>query len=137
MTNDPQNFNPSQENAPALRVRTFLKGVVYYDNRSVSIECTVRDLSETGARVALETLVSVPDSIELYIPHRQRTYPARVVRRSAYELGVVFEDQRSSEPRRATDMELSERVTKIEHELASMNRLLKQLKAKVLPPDGE
>jgi hypothetical protein len=32
---------------------------------------------------------------------------------------------------------LAERVTKIESEIAAMNRLLKQLKSKVLPNDGD
>lgn len=118
---------------PAARSRTFLKGVVYYNNRGVSIDCTIRDLSDTGAKIEFSSLVTVPDLIELYIPQKQRTYPARVMRRESYEIGVSFEDQRSSEPRRGIDSELTERVAKLEIELVSVNRLLKQLKAKVFP----
>jgi hypothetical protein len=65
------------------------------------------------------------------------TLPARVRRRDEYEIGVSFEDQRSDEPRRATDGDMAERVTKIENELVAMKRLLKKLKAKVLPNDNE
>jgi hypothetical protein len=36
----------------AVRQRTFLKAMVYYDNRRASIECIVRDLSDSGARLA-------------------------------------------------------------------------------------
>ena len=123
--------------APALRVRTFLKGILYYDNRSVSIECTVRDLSDTGARLEFQTPVTVPDNIELHIPLRQRTQAARVMRRGQYEIGIAFEDQRSSEPRRTSDGALAERVAKLENDLAAMSRSLKQLRAKVFPNDGE
>ena len=61
MTDETNNQDKtSGEDGPALRVRTFLKGVLYYDNRSVSIDCTIRDLSDTGARIAFSTLVSRP-----------------------------------------------------------------------------
>jgi hypothetical protein len=120
-----------------LRIRTFLKGIVYYDNRRASIECTIRDLSDTGARVAFTTLVSVPDNVELHIPQKQMTLPAQVRRRDGYEIGVAFQNQRSDEPRRANDGDMAERVTRLENEVAAMKRLLKKLPAKVLPNDGE
>ena len=132
-----QDTGPKEPPKPALRSRTFLKGVVHYDNRRASIDCTIRDLSDTGARIVFSTLVVVPDNIELHIPQKQMTLPAQVRRRDEYEIGVSFEDQRSDEPRRAIDGEMAERVTKIEHELAAMKRLLRKLAAKVLPNDNE
>jgi len=120
-----------------LRTRTFLKGIVYYDNRRASIECTVRDLSDTGALIAFTTMVTLPDNIELHIPQRQMTLPVRVQRRDGYEIGVSFQNQRSDEPRRAIDGDLAERVTKIENELVAMKRLLKKIEAKALPNDSE
>ncbi len=131
-------MNDNRDNKPdirpaAVRVRTFLKGVVYYNNRGTSIECTIRDLSDTGAKVEFSSLVAVPDLIELYIPQKQRTYQARVMRRESNEIGISFEDQRSGEARREIDGELTERVANLESELVLVNRLLKQLKAKVFP----
>jgi len=120
---------------PAARIRTFLKGIVYFNNRAVSIDCTIRDISDTGARIEFSTFVTVPDSIELYIPQKQRSFSARVMRRDSYEIGISFEDQRSVEPRRGIDSELAERVMKLESELIAVNRLLKQLKAKVFPKE--
>lgn len=138
VTDEPnsQDSRPEEPQA-ALRVRTFLKGIVYFDNRRASIDCTVRDLSDTGARIAFATLVTVPDDIELHIPQKQKTLPARVRRRDQLEIGVSFADQRSSEPRRAIDGDLAERVTKIENELVAMRRLLKTLKAKALPDESD
>ena len=57
------------------------------------------------------------------------------MRRESYEIGVSFEDQRSNEPRRGIDNELAERVAKLEIELVTVNRLLKQIKAKVFPSE--
>jgi hypothetical protein len=47
----------------AIRQRTFLKGTLYYDNRRASIECLVRDISDSGARITFEHPVNVADSI--------------------------------------------------------------------------
>jgi len=129
-----QDMRP-EESQPPLRIRTFLKGIVYYDNRRASIECTIRDLSDTGARVAFTTLVSLPDNVELHIPQKQMTLPAQVRRREGNEIGVSFQNPRSDEPHRAIDGDLAERVTKMENEVAAMKRLLKKLPAKVLQTD--
>ena len=128
-----QSDNKPDIRVPAVRARTFLKGIVYYNNRGTSIECTIRDISDTGAKVEFSSLVTLPDLIELYIPQKQKTYQARVMRREPYEIGISFEDQRSGEARRGVDGELAERVVKLESELVSVNRHLKQLKAKIFP----
>ncbi len=138
MTDEPKSHELRSEGPrAALRTRTFFKGIVYYNNRHASIECTIRDLSDTGARIVFSTLVTVPDNVELHIPQKQMTLHARVRRRDGYEIGVSFEDQRSDEPRRAIDGDMAERVTKIENELVAMKRLLKRIEAKVLPIDSE
>ncbi len=132
----PDDTHPAGPRA-ASRIRTFLKGVIYYDNRHVSIECTIRDLSDTGARLAFTSSVTVPDKIELHIPQRQRTLIANVQRREPYEIGVAFEDQRSGEPRRISDTEMAERVIVLEAEVAALKRIVKKLKAEVMPHDSE
>lgn len=129
---DNQDAGPGGPQA-AARTRTFLKGIVYFDNRRASIDCTIRDLSDTGARILFASAVSVPDSIELHIPQKQTTFPVRVRRRDQNEIGISFEDQRSHEPRRAVDGDMAERVAKLEGELAAITRLLKKLEAKVFP----
>ena len=126
-----------QEPETSLRLRTFLKGVIYYDNRRASVDCTVRDLSDTEARIEFQTMVTVPDNVELFIPQKQMTWPAQVNRRYEYEIEVSFLSQRSDEPRRAIDGDLAERVVKIENELSTMKRLLKKIEAKVLPNERE
>jgi hypothetical protein len=119
----------------AVRQRTFLKGTVYYDNRRASIECTIRDLSDSGARVTFEHPVTVPDHIELFIAHKQQTLRARVRRREPGEIGIEFEVERTLDPRRATDAELQGRVEAMEAEIKTLKRLVAKLAAKVLPPD--
>jgi len=125
----------AEEPQAAIRQRTFLKGTLYYDNRRASIECLVRDISDSGARLTFEHPVIVPDNVELFIPQKQQTLRARVQRRGPNEIGIAFEVERSDEPRRASDVELQKRVETLEVEIAALKRLVSKLKAKVLPHD--
>lgn len=127
----------TEDSARAPRTRTFLKGVVLYDNRRVSIECTIRDLSDTGARIAFQSPITIPDRIELFIPHKNRTYLADVKRQDGSEVGVAFRDQRSGEERRKDDASINDRVAALEHEVAQLRRIVKQLRDKVLPHEAD
>ena len=125
----------AEEQNIAIPHRTFLKGTLYYDNRRASIECVVRDVSESGARLTFEHPVTVPDNVELFIPQKHQTLRARVQRRGTNEIDIAFEISRSDEPRRAADADLQLRVETLETEIAVLKRLVAKLKAKVLPQD--
>lgn len=127
---------PNKPNV-AIRQRTFLKGTLFYDNRRASIECVIRDISDSGARLTFEHPVTVPDKVELFIPQKQQTSRAIVQRRGLNEIGIAFEIERSAEPRRATDVEMQKRVEMMEAEIVALKRLVAKLKAKVLPLDHD
>jgi hypothetical protein len=119
----------------AIRQRTFLKGMLYYDNRRASIECVVRDMSDSGARLTFEHPVTIPDNIELFIPQKQLTLRALVRRRGSNEVGIAFEIERTLESKRGSDVELQQRVNMLEDEIAALKRLVGKLQTKVLQPD--
>jgi hypothetical protein len=121
----------------AVRQRTFLKGTLFYDNRRASIECVIRDISDSGARLSFEHPVTVPDKVELFIPQKQQTLRATVQRRGPLEIGLAFEVERSAEPRRADDVDMQKRVATMEAEILALKRLVAKLKAKVLPHDHD
>ena len=125
----------NEEPKVATRQRTFLKGTVYYDNRRASIECVVRDLSDSGARLTFDHPATVPDNIELFIQQKQQTLRACVRRREPYEIGIAFEIERSLAPRRASDAGLQQRIETLEAEIKALKRLVAKLVAKVLPHD--
>ena len=66
----------AEEPNVAIQQRTFLKGTLYYDNRRASIECVVRDMSDSGARLTFEHPATIPDNVELFIPQKQLTFRA-------------------------------------------------------------
>ena len=125
----------ADETNAATRQKTFLKGTLYYDNRRGSIECVIRDMSDSGARLTFDHPATVPDNVELFIPHKQQTLRARVQRRGPNEIGIAFEVDRSAEPQRASDAELQQRVEALEAEIKALKRLVAKLTAKVLPHD--
>jgi hypothetical protein len=66
-----------------------LKGALIVTNSGrSSFACTVRNLSNTGALLRVESVLGVPDVFELLI--EQQRFSCRVVRRSAGEIAVSF-----------------------------------------------
>ena len=62
--------------------------VVFNDGRS-TINCVVRNLSETGAKIKVDDVVGIPQRFDLALPDTERR-PCRVVWHAGAELGVVF-----------------------------------------------
>jgi hypothetical protein len=50
------------------RWHTVLKGLIVSNTQPAPIECTVRDLSDTGARIYLADASAIPSEFELEIP---------------------------------------------------------------------
>jgi hypothetical protein len=72
------------------RQRTLLEGRIVFNNRFSLIECRVRDLSDTGARIMFEHPVTIPPEFELEIPSRELSVWARVMWSSGREHGIRF-----------------------------------------------
>ncbi len=80
----------SDEKRKAQRHRT-LKGakIVLLGNFSL-FECTVRNLSSTGAQLELGSTVGVPNSFRLELNDKSEAHSCRVAWRTATRLGVEF-----------------------------------------------
>jgi hypothetical protein len=61
--------------------------IVFNDNRSV-INCTVRNVSETGALLKVENALNIPSEFTLRFD--QSSASCRMVRRSLAEIAVAF-----------------------------------------------
>jgi hypothetical protein len=78
------------ENRLSNRRRTVLKGQVVFNNRASAIDCTVRDLSDTGARIVFADVFLPPPEFELEIPSRDLQVQARLVWSRGATHGIVF-----------------------------------------------
>lgn len=83
----PGTGNP--ERRTATRHRVFKGATLTYNKGYGALECTVRNLSERGARLSLGETIGLPPSFDLTISGEQPR-PARVVWRSMIAAGVAF-----------------------------------------------
>jgi hypothetical protein len=110
------------------RQRSFLKGRVLFNGGQSSLECLIRDISASGARLELSASVTLPDRFDLYLPHRDETSKVQIQWRRDNQLGVAFEqaDAPPAAPPQAQDV--ASRVRQLEMEVELMRMLLAQMK---------
>ncbi len=72
------------------RRRVLKAGIIAFNNRHSSLPCTVRDVSDTGARLIVTGAVNAPDTFELLIELDGLEARCEVVSRKADEVRVRF-----------------------------------------------
>src|SRR6478609_8266252 len=72
--------------------RCLLTGRIIFNNRTSVIDCTVRDISDTGARIIFAQLVLVPAEFDLDIPKRGPAVHVHLMWSKGNEHGVMFGD---------------------------------------------
>ncbi|MBM6584261.1 PilZ domain-containing protein [Microvirga sp. BT689] len=78
------------ERRSAKRWHTVLAAHIRSNSRSKSIECIVRDLSDTGARVYFADISEMPSEFELEIPSRGLRVRSRLMWNRGANHGVMF-----------------------------------------------
>lgn len=78
----------------SLRRRTLKRGLVTFAGGFMTLECTVRNLSETGARLVMENGAVPPDQFVLAVEVDGFEVDCQVIHRAADEFGVRFVGQR-------------------------------------------
>jgi len=96
------NDKPSPDRRLAQRRRVLKGGIVAFNDHYSSLPCTVRDISDTGARLRIEGSMNAPDRFDLIIEIDGFEASCEVVSRKASELAVRFvSPPRRVAPRRA------------------------------------
>lgn len=80
----------TEDRRRAHRRRTLKEGRIVFANQSMVFDCTIRDLTDFGARLKLETTMDVPDEFLLYLVHLRQRIKSQVRWRTADTLGVEF-----------------------------------------------
>ena len=81
------------------RQRTYLKGVLSYQNGNSSEDCLVRDLTARGAQIELPYPVA-PEVCDLLVPSRGLRIRATSVWRNGARRGLRFEPVEDAPPPR-------------------------------------
>ncbi|MDB5650150.1 MAG: type pilus assembly PilZ, partial [Hyphomicrobiales bacterium] len=83
----------------AERVRTYIGARAVFNNGQSTMDCQVRNLSATGAKLSLSESVGLPSVFTLEIPSRQKSYRAELRWRSGESVGVEFVEPAASHDR--------------------------------------
>jgi len=78
------------ERRPQSRKRVLLTGIIATPGGERSFDCTIRDLSQTGARIALGKGAQLPAEFYLINIRDRVAYDARPVRSDGSEAGIIF-----------------------------------------------
>jgi hypothetical protein len=117
----------STERRRIARQKSFLRGMIYFNNRRSVADCLIRDISAFGARLIFSDTVNTPDLLDLYIPQKEQTLRSQVIWRNGHEVGVAFPQAIHAEPATSGSGDLAERVAKLEAEMVVLKRALKKL----------
>ena len=128
----------SSEQRQDIRKRTFLKGRILFNKGASSMDCLIRDMSETGARLELSETSTLPEVFDLYIPQKDETFRASLRWRRDGGVGIVFTDQRrpAAPPEAAPPLPdasigvLLRRIAELEAENAALRSVLATMGAK-------
>ena len=130
------------ENRRESRQRTFLKGRIVFNNGASSMDCLVRDLSSSGARLALSETTTLPEMFELYIPQKDRSYRSSLRWRRSDGIGITFVEEGAqvvpapaAAPVTDDSASLLALVRRV-NELEAENAALRKLVASLAQPDG-
>lgn len=78
------------ERRSEIRKRTLKGGKIVFNNRASVMTCTIRDLSQSGARLCLASTVGLPDRFSLLHEGDDASWECRVVWRAERQLGIQF-----------------------------------------------
>jgi hypothetical protein len=130
------------ERRRTARQKSFLRGMIHFNNRRSAVDCLIRDISPYGARLIFSDAVTTPDVLELYIPQKEQTLRVQVIWRHGQEVGVAFAQAATVEP--AAEQQpgdlgsspgqgLAERVARLEIEILGLKRILKKMRTDAGP----
>ena len=106
----------------AERVRTILGARAVFNGGRSAIDCQIRNLSSTGARITLAEGLSLPGSFELQIPSRNKSYHVALRWRTKDAAGVQFVNRSAVDPSAA-----AEEIEALRHENQVLRRRVADL----------
>ncbi|WP_456762978.1 PAS-domain containing protein [Bradyrhizobium sp. USDA 4011] len=73
-----------------------MAGKIVFNFGRSAFDCTVRQLTDTGATVELESIIGIPDQVQLLVVGTNQVRPCKRLWQSDRQLGLVFEAQQAN-----------------------------------------
>ena len=124
----------------AERVRSLLSARIVYNKNASSIDCVVKNISSAGVRLEIGDGTALPAEFDLNIPHKSRTYRARVVWRGEGMVGAEFVDPQTGaavESVTKGDETDADRADRLMIENARLRAKVLELKQRIAQLSGE
>ncbi len=83
-------LHSDEEEPRAIRQRCLLQGRLAFNLRSSTLDCTVRNISKSGARLVFTNPTVLPQEFDLHIEAHGVTHKARLVWSTGAAAGVRF-----------------------------------------------
>ncbi|MET0259430.1 MAG: PilZ domain-containing protein [Methylobacterium sp.] len=113
-----------------MRMRTFLKGRIVFNNGCSTMDCLIRDMSGTGARLELSETTTLPEVFDLYIQNKAQTYRSTLRWRRANGVGVTFDDMAAQAvPTAAPASQITPQAAAADPSLTMLVRRITELEA--------
>ena len=116
-----------QDKRRSDRQRLFLRGFIRIPHSNATIDCIVRDVSQTGAKLRFRCAPQITEFFELHIPAKGQIVQSRLVWIDDCEVGISFDSFVALDSSSPRNDELSLRMARLENEIAELKRMLKDL----------
>ena len=119
-------------NRAEVRKRCFMAATISFNKGLTACPCVIRNLSRSGARIDVNSAVSLPTFFHLYIPSQQKQLYAELKWRSDSEAGIEFCDEGlaaedTSKHEVQSGDSLKRRVRELEAEVLRLQNRITQL----------
>lgn len=88
--NDTRNLPPTPERRPQRRTRVLLGGLIAFFDGTQHFDCTIRDLTISGARISLPRNQPIPSMIYLINMRDRTAHEAKIAWNNGKEAGLSF-----------------------------------------------
>lgn len=85
-----QAVDAQADHRSADRAKVLRSGKIIYNNKMSVSDCSLRDISETGCRISMESTAGIPKNFTLHILNGDVRHECEVAWRSSMAMGVKF-----------------------------------------------
>jgi hypothetical protein len=123
--------SPGRDGRRSDRMRTFMAARVCFGNGKNLLDCTIRNISDGGAKLQISGGVTLPGEFELIIPQRGVHRKVRLCWRNEDYCGVAYLDAGETDSQLqdsdAGEAALRQHIRELEATVAQMQRRIDEL----------
>ena len=109
------------------RAKTLWGAKIIFNNRMSTMDCIVKNISSSGAKLALSGSLPVPNEFELHIPRKGRSHRARLIRRDSEGIGVALPSADAKRPAEARLREFESENAQLKARIHVLSKRLSDL----------